>query len=132
MSFGDLRPVSVHLAEQIRFAVQDTIPAHELLQYQLTSWEDCTLPINLVLKVHRGIYGREVHERELKAEFVPTDWWQHFKSRWFPRWAARRWPVRTRRVVTLVKHCHVCPHLNVPSDGREHALFLLDREPEKK
>lgn len=24
----------------------------------------------------------------------PATWWQHFKQRWFPRWARRRWPVR--------------------------------------
>ena len=24
----------------------------------------------------------------------PADWWQHFKERWFPAWALKRWPVR--------------------------------------
>ena len=24
---------------------------------------------------------------------VPANWWQHFKQRWFPRWALKRWPV---------------------------------------
>ena len=24
----------------------------------------------------------------------PADWWQHFKERWFPKWALRRFPVR--------------------------------------
>lgn len=24
----------------------------------------------------------------------PSDWWQAFKERWFPRWMKRRWPVR--------------------------------------
>lgn len=23
----------------------------------------------------------------------PRDWWEHFKLRWFPRWALKRWPV---------------------------------------
>ncbi|HEU5276864.1 MAG TPA: hypothetical protein VFU97_24620 [Xanthobacteraceae bacterium] len=36
-----------------------------------------------------------------KAEHVvtfPTDWWQHFKQRWFPAWALKRWPVRLTEV----------------------------------
>lgn len=24
----------------------------------------------------------------------PMNWWQHFKQRWFPKWALKRWPVR--------------------------------------
>lgn len=24
---------------------------------------------------------------------VPANWWQHFKQRWFPAWALKRWPV---------------------------------------
>lgn len=55
------------------------------------------------------------HEEQLvHHEFhvdMPVDWWQHFKERWFPRWAIRRWPVRTKRhteiAETKVKfECH--------------------------
>lgn len=24
---------------------------------------------------------------------VPANWWEHFKQRWFPAWALKRWPV---------------------------------------
>ena len=24
---------------------------------------------------------------------VPMDWWQHFKEKWFPKWAIKRWPI---------------------------------------
>ena len=24
---------------------------------------------------------------------VPANWWEHFKQRWFPKWALKRWPV---------------------------------------
>ena len=27
---------------------------------------------------------------------VPTDWWQHLKSRWFPQWLLCRFPTRYR------------------------------------
>lgn len=29
-------------------------------------------------------------ERMLK---VPANWWEHFKQRWYPKWALKRWPV---------------------------------------
>jgi hypothetical protein len=28
----------------------------------------------------------------------PATWWEHFKHRWFPRWALKRWPVQLRTV----------------------------------
>jgi hypothetical protein len=33
----------------------------------------------------------------------PADWWQHFKQRWFPCWALRRWPCKMTRRVFVAK-----------------------------
>ena len=130
-SYHDPMPsLSILMFEQMKLALSVVIPEHqlrELPQYRATSWFNHKVNA-LVLEVHRALYGCEVHEQELKVESVPADWWQHFKLRWFPRWAVRRWPVQARRIVTIIKHCHVCPHQDVPPDAREHALFLLDRE----
>lgn len=35
---------------------------------------------------------------ELPAFFVPATWWDAFKIRWFPGWARRRWPAKTRKL----------------------------------
>lgn len=37
-----------------------------------------------------GVVALWKRDRLLK---VPANWWQHFKQRWFPRWALKRWPV---------------------------------------
>ncbi len=31
--------------------------------------------------------------REQRILKTPANWWEHFKQRWFPRWALKRWPV---------------------------------------
>ena len=33
--------------------------------------------------------------REQRILRVPANWWEHFKQRWFPKWALKRWPVLT-------------------------------------
>lgn len=57
----------------------------------------------------------------------PTTWWQHFKQRWFPRWALRRWPVQMEQKSGLVWG-RVCPHLDLPMDRDRHVMWLADRE----
>lgn len=37
-----------------------------------------------------GVVATWRKERMLQ---VPANWWQHFKQRFFPRWALKRWPV---------------------------------------
>lgn len=37
-----------------------------------------------------GMVATWRQERLLK---VPANWWQHFKQRFFPPWALKRWPV---------------------------------------
>lgn len=52
-------------------------------------------------EIRDNIFRRTVYE--LSAYFykvdekplnVPVDWWQHFKQRWYPQWALKRWPVK--------------------------------------
>lgn len=39
------------------------------------------------------IAGMVATWREERLLRVPANWWQHFKQRFFPRWALKRWPV---------------------------------------
>lgn len=45
-----------------------------------------TLCVRLMTRVYSERIGNV-------AVSCPTDWWQHFKQRWFPGWALKRWPV---------------------------------------
>lgn len=51
----------------------------------------------------------------------PADWWQHFKLRWFPKWAKKRWPVRFS--VTEFVATHVYPQLTTHY-GKQYASVL--------
>lgn len=52
----------------------------------------------------------------------PATWWEHFKQRWFPAWALRRWPVR-KTIEEGDVFARVCPHVTFPS--RESCLQFL-------
>jgi len=42
------------------------------------------------------IIGTVALWREQRMLEVPANWWEHFKQRWFPAWALKRWPVLTK------------------------------------
>jgi len=51
----------------------------------------------------------------------PTDWWQAFKERWFPKWLLNRYPVALSHVWSYSK----LPEVNIPHEyiGREYIHF---------
>ena len=53
----------------------------------------------------------------------PANWWEHFKLRWFPSWALKRWPVEVLVQEIPQSIQHVCPHINVPGN-MSHIRFL--------
>lgn len=62
--------------------------------------------------------------KEDKHEHVPTTWWQHFKQQCFPEYLLRRYPVKTRKIVTILK---ICPHIDIDYDkGKmKHLRFFV-------
>lgn len=71
----------------------------------------------------------QTHER------IPLTWWDHFKLRWFPAWAERRWPCEFRTIETWVEETveiaelyRVCPHLRA---GHRHLQFMIPAEGEQ-
>lgn len=42
---------------------------------------------NLRLRVRGYIFAEDVGTAKVK---YPRDWWQHFKERWFPKWALEK------------------------------------------
>jgi hypothetical protein len=45
----------------------------------------------IILRVKGFVWGENLQSETIQA---PRDWWEHFKERWFPAWALRRWPVQ--------------------------------------
>lgn len=52
----------------------------------------------------------------------PEDWWQSFKSRWFPCWLEKKFPVK----MTVKTFARYCPHVRVPEN--ETHIRWLERE----
>jgi hypothetical protein len=56
---------------------------------------------DLLLRMVSMVWADE--PKQVAVEF-PADWWQHFKQRWFPKWALKRWPVKMARKVMEAQH----------------------------
>lgn len=61
-------------------------------------WEANRIRVSLRGYVWTQNIQHEEQSTEVVCEFsAPADWWQHFKQRWFPAWALRRWPVALKK-----------------------------------
>jgi len=114
--------------ERIKFHMQAFIDEQMIDQsvISVSSWMDREME-SIGIRFTAKIFGREVNQEivDVMYEDVPTDWWQHFRMRWFPGWWIRRWPVVTRQIKTAETHrrVHVCPHLEGPKE-KSHFTFL--------
>lgn len=84
---------------------------------------------SLIAEIRVYWLGRRDHQKRA-YEKVPASWWQHLKQRWFPKWALRRWPVKTRDILTVWTVYRVCPHTcqDVPDGTAAHFHFLAHSE----
>jgi hypothetical protein len=58
---------------------------------------------------------------------LPSDWWQYFKQRWFPKWLLKRHPVK----FTTYKLNMLCAYPRIALPEHQHGLFVykeIDRE----
>jgi len=79
----------------------------------------------MVVELYAELRGRAIEiEEEESIEFVPADWWQAFKQRWFRRWSKPK----MRRIVKrhVYKTVHVCPHIKHPPGRDPHITFLTE------
>lgn len=78
----------------------------------------------LVMRLASKVLAKEVKQEE-GSTTVPADWWSHFKQRWFPKWALRRWPSKTVKIVTMrVYRC--CPHDDVMAMSNQSHFEWLE------
>lgn len=72
---------------------------------------DAVLNEMVVAKVRGFVLGRTLERQQVS---FPSDWWQSFKARWFPRWAKRRWPVRFETIIIEAKALYPEANIAVP------------------
>lgn len=100
----------------------------------------------LVLNLRASVVGKrtdKIDDKVLTTESrpvsVPLTWLDHFKLRWFPRWAIMRWPAKHRKIHQVIVHSRrvtlvtnrICPH--IPDDGddrQQHIRFCITNENE--
>jgi len=51
---------------------------------------------DIIAQVRGFVWGERVDALSISH---PSDWWQAFKDRWFPRWLLKKYPVK------FTKHC---------------------------
>ena len=83
----------------------------------------------LAMEMRSMLAGR-MEERIDIEEKWPSDWWQAFKDRWFPKWALRRWPVHYLFVSCHKQIWRVCPHINIKfCEDQRHFEWLRTGKP---
>lgn len=80
---------------------------------------------DLCISLHARIasFPKEKIEHHLK---FPMTWWDHFKERFFPPWAKRRFPVKYDRIDIEEQKYKLCPHVGV-SMIDDHLMWTLRR-----
>ena len=83
-------------------------------------------------KLKGNMIKETVEGRDTAVVQFPRDWWQHFKQRWFPKRALRRWPVlmQDRKYpvrLDITKEIRVCPHTALTGNRHAHMDFLAGR-----
>jgi len=117
---------SKHIAsiglEKIRFGLLQQVGHSVIKSLRIDRCNDF-LTRQIIYQITGYVLGREVKEVVIDSIDVPVTWWDHFKQRFFPGWLLLRFPVKTRRINTLIKHYHTCPHLNMAPET-DHLDFL--------
>lgn len=121
MDTEDVKTAVVQL-ERLTYGGEMTIPNHVMqglaIKPEVTIQRAVT---GLLLQVRGSILKQKLDTIVFSA---PSDWWQHFKKRWFPDSWLRRWPVKNRTEVYEIMACY--PDIGIP----EHEHFVTWRRVE--
>ena len=79
----------------------------------------------MVLAISAIFLSYKVHSVEGEF-FVPLNWWEHFKQRWFPEWLKLRYPVRKEVITYTQSYYNLCPHLDIEAGSSEGKHVHLD------
>ena len=105
-----------------KFEVRQFLGDFALESIQVEAIRDVALQ-GLWLQLRAFLLGRKVSENILKTIEIPETWWDAFKERYYPAWLLKQFPVKYRKIETIVQHMHICPHINVPFKVNQELHF---------
>ena len=113
--------------ELLKYQVYQTISKYELnadaIEVDLNKHIEALaheLTLRLTFHLLRGEETLILPPEEIE---IPADWWQAVRERWLPAFWLRRFPLRTRSIVTNKRVTRVCPH-PAAAPSRIHFNFL--------
>lgn len=109
------------LLEKVRFGLQERLAAN-LLQADCEVVLDAFLQ-DIVVRVRGIVWAERDWARRVTIEY-PSDWWEVFKKRWFPRWLRRRYPVKYERRTVDVRAVYPTFRQQIP--GLECRLMIVE------
>lgn len=113
--------MELHILRKCEIAVRRMLDLRRLptetLQIELAAYQ---MAGSMVADLRLFLAGDTEKAESIKVIAYPATWWDHFKTRWFPRWAMVRWPAKQKehRVTCLTTITRICPHIRVPVNDR--------------
>jgi hypothetical protein len=81
----------------------------------------------LLARLRIFLAGKEIVE-STEATFIDVynDWTEEFKSKFFPIWLIRLFPIKYRKIQiqTINKLTRICPHITLPNQNNTHFEWL--------
>jgi len=129
---GKLDPQKIEqiTLEKIKYGLKKYISPAQLRDLKVKSYKD-DFTNSIVVEIRDFVYGRKIKKEVTKVVRYPSNWVQAVKERFLPEFIRRRFPVKYKCINAVTVHYHICPHLNVVSQG-EHLNFLAGREKEEE
>jgi len=118
----DRVPIERRLLEKVRISVENEVPRETLIDMTVECIEDRIVG-RFRYQLRGYLWGERIGKQSCEW---PADWWQHFKQRWFPRWALRRWPVMMARRDFVAKALY--PDYKAFSPEQRIALAMMKAE----
>ncbi len=114
--------------EQLISAIQlrsHTVVSVALIEQAKVSIKTANFIANtVVVELESYLHGIEDVPILIKKQW-PKTWWEHFKERWFPKWALKKWPVQYDIIwINERRFKRVCPHLQKENQSR-HLKWLV-------
>jgi hypothetical protein len=101
------------------------IPEH-VIRNTLVEASDSSLEwhIDQGIRIHftTAMVGQKLETPTLTVQY-PETWWEHFKQRWLPKWALKRWPVKYK-VITETYEVMAC-YTDLAFNVTEHPHYIV-------
>jgi len=118
------KPIDISPVEHFRYDLERIVSSETLDRIYIESEESYNLD-KVVIRAIRNVACWRASETLVVS--WPADWWQHFKQRFFPSWALKRWPVL--RHTEVYRATAYLPSIPVPDPRvREQAFYGWKKE----